>query len=110
MANKYCTACGKVSSPQAVFCCSCGINFTIENSTAKRPIFRTTELLTLCGSIIALLGGIIGIIVSEQYSSVIGFTPMITTFFITSLFGLASFAYSTSGLILILRKNLGKSG
>lgn len=102
MKNKHCDVCGKVLSSQSNFSCHCGLKFSI--TSGGKSILKTTDLLTTSGSIIALVGGVIGIIVSEHYSSVIGFTPIIT--FITSIFGVASFAYSTSGLILMIRKNL----
>jgi hypothetical protein len=101
--------CGKASSPQANFCYGCGLKFSIAPSSDRSAILKTSDLLTTSDSIIALAGGVIGIVVSEHYSSAVGFTPMIATFFITSLFGVASFAYSTSGLILMIRKKLSKN-
>ena len=104
MTHKFCNTCGKESSTQANFCHGCGTGFLSAHSTLKPQMWKVTELLTASGAIIALVGGIIGIVVSEHYSSIIGFTPLIAAFFATSLFGIASFAYSTSGLILAIRK------
>ena len=108
MTHKFCSTCGKESSIQANFCRGCGTGFLSAYSAGKPQMWRATELLTASGAIIALVGGIIGIVVSEHYSSIIGFTPLIATFFATSLFGIASFAYSASGLILTIRKKLSQ--
>jgi hypothetical protein len=110
MENKTCRSCGKAPFREAIYCHACGSKKLELHSSGNTTKFsRTAELLTVAGSIISLVGGIIGIVVSDYYRSVYGSSPMITTFLVVSFFGLASFVYSTSGLFLLVKKRLSNS-
>jgi hypothetical protein len=110
MENKTCISCGKTSLPEAIYCHACGSKKLSLHLAGNATSFsKTAELLTVAGSIISLVGGIIGIVLSDYYRSVYCSNQMITTFLVVSLFGLASFVYSTSGLFLLVKKRLSNS-
>jgi hypothetical protein len=99
--SRYCSACGKTSIPEARYCGGCGLKL----ASCKRS-FETAELLAIAGSIIAFLGGIIGLSLSMYYDELHGFNPMVASILMTSLFGLVGFFYSILGLTMIVRKRL----
>ena len=62
MTIKYCNACQAITANEASYCFRCGRKFLTSRSRGRQhvTVLETAELLIFAGSVIVLVGGIIG--------------------------------------------------